>query len=204
MSKKIDRNYWINDSIQLHEGLNTLDDTYEIEITNGEVTCFRAYDSKIINRVFGWSNWRRFLLGGSPYFCLGFLTLFAFWIYNYKDRDNPLFQKTVVIVLSFFGLVAGWFIFYSLYPKPDIPYSWYYALLLIGSLLINAGTILFIRWARRRQLTIDELTSRIHSLTHYISSRIYGRYIQKQDKKEYLIETLSKYQDITTDNSASK
>lgn len=198
LSKKIDRSYSIADT-ELHEGLNILDDTYEIEITNGKITCFRAYDSIIINRVFGWSNWRRFLLGGSPYFCLFFLTLFCVWIYSYKDRENPLFQKTVIVVLCFFGLVSVWFTIYSLYPKPDIPYSFYYILLFLGSLLINTSIFFFIRWARKRHFSVLELTSKIQHLTYLISYRIYGRYIQTKDKKEYLVETLNEYNSLRAD-----
>ncbi len=205
LPKKVDRSYSIADT-ELHEGLNILDDIYEIEITDGKVTCFREYDSTVINRVFGWSNWRRFLFGGSPYFCLVFLTLFCIWIYLYKDRDNPLFQKTVITVLSFFGLVSIWFTIYSLYPKPDIPYSSYYALLFLGSLLINASAFLFIRWAiKRQQLLADKfahMASKIHRLSHLISYRIYGKYVQTKDKREYLVETLKEYKDLTTKNVA--
>jgi hypothetical protein len=200
LPKKVDRSYSITDT-ELHEGLNLLGDGYEIEITNGKVTCFREYDSKIVNRIFGWSNWRRFLLGGSPYFCLLFLTLFCVWIYSYKDRNNPLFQKTVITVLCFFGLVSGWFTIYSLYPKPDIPYSSYYILLFIGSLLINISVFFFIRWARKRHFSVAELTGKVQRLTYLISYHIYRKYVQTKDKKEYLIETLSEYKDLTKEKT---
>lgn len=203
LSKKVDREYSIIGT-ELQEGLNILDDTYEIEITNGKVTCFREYDSTIINRVFGWSNWRRFLLGGSGYFCLFFLTLFSVWIFTYKNREDPLFQKTVIVVLSFFGLVAGWFTIYSLYPKPDIPYEAYYVLLFLGSVLINTALFLFIRWAYRRQdelsAQLSRATAKIQRLTHLISFRIYGRYIQAKDKRDYLEETLTEYHKLKTEN----
>ena len=41
------------------------------------------------------------------------------------------------------------------------------------------------------------MTDRIHRLTHLISYRIYGRYVQAKDKKEYLVETLNEYKDLT-------
>ncbi|WP_298547685.1 hypothetical protein [uncultured Aquimarina sp.] len=195
LSKKIDREYSIANT-KLHEGLNILDDTYEIEITDGKVTCFREYDSTIINRVFGWSNWRRFLLGGSGYFCLFFLTLFSAWIFTYKDRKDPLFQKTVIVVLSFFGLVAGWFTIYSLYPKPDIPYEYYYVLLFLGSILINTSAFLFIKWAKNRQVSIDEMKSKIRRLMKYISIDISSKYIKKSDKEKYLTDTLNQAKEL--------
>ncbi|UZO81482.1 hypothetical protein NBT05_03170 [Aquimarina sp. ERC-38] len=65
LPKKIDYKNSYSE-VKLIEGKNTIGDV-EIIVNNGKVTEVKEIHSQVINKVFGWSNWRRFLLGGSPF-----------------------------------------------------------------------------------------------------------------------------------------
>ncbi len=188
LPKKIDRLYTYSD-IELKEGINNFKGV-EIEVNNGQILKIRKVESKVINKVFGWSNWRRFLYGGSPYFCLIALTIFCFWVYKNKEKDNIHYRRTVRVVLSFFSFVSIWFCIYSLVPKNDLSYYNYYMLLIGGSIFINFGFYFYIKWKSKKLYSTAQMKSKIQDLTKYIAIDIYRKYIQKVDQKQYLIDTL--------------
>ncbi|WP_062056066.1 hypothetical protein [Aquimarina longa] len=194
LSNKIDYKYTYID-IELEEGKNSFDGL-EINVVDGKILSIQKVESEVINKVFGWSNWRRFIYGGSPYFCLAALTLFCFWIYKNKEKDSKYYKRTVRIVLSFFSFVSVWFCIYSLYPRNDFSYRKYYIILIGGSILINIGVFFYIKWLRKEVYTLEELKEKIRRLTKFVSYDIYKKYVNKADKKEYLIDTLKEFKEV--------
>ena len=167
LSSKIDYKYSYSD-VTLREGKNSFEGI-EINVKNVKISNILKVDSEVINKVFGWSNWQRFIYGGSPYFCLAALTLFCFWVYKNKEKDSKYYRRTVRIVLSFFAFVSVWFCIYAVYPRNDFSYRKYYILLIIGSIVINVGIYCYIKWVRREVYTLDELKEKIRRLTKYLS-----------------------------------
>ncbi len=193
LPKNVDYCYDKTDII-LTEGLNSFEGV-DIYISNGKIVKVQKINSEVINKIFGWSNWRKFLLLGSPYFCLATLSIFSFWVFLKKNRDE-YFKRTVLVVLSFFSFVSVYFSIYALLPKNEMPYSTYYILLFIASIALNLGGYNFFKFVKAKSYSIDNLMIKIRSLTRFISEDIYTKYIAKADQKNYLIDMAKNYKEL--------
>ncbi len=148
----------------------------------------KRYEAALDNeKIFGFRNIKIFFghLGTpSVIVSLAIYLLFLFF------REDDLFFKKVTLSFSIVGLITGFFyISWVFYPSPDVPKWAYIALLFIFSIL---GTFLsYIITNYYYKLSKIDLIKKTQDLISYIVFDIKAKYIQKQDRKEYISDYLN-------------
>ncbi len=138
------------------------------------------------DKVFGFRNIKIFL--GHLGMPIVSIALALCLLFLFLKEDNLFFRK-VSLWFSIVGLISGLFyVIWVFYPSPDVP-EWAYILLLFLFSIIGTVLMYFVSRYLYKLSEID-LVFKVQNLLNYINFDIKRKYINKNDREEYMDDFL--------------
>ncbi len=144
--------------IELKEGINEIDNV-SIVLNKGKVTNVIKTEKSVINKVFGFSNFRKFVFMASPFLSLLFLTVFLGYVLL-QVKDKKL-KKLGKLIFNFYLFTALFYLLWIFIPNNDLSPIYYRIYIAIGALLLWGMVFFSYKYFLSKQTRVSILINHI-------------------------------------------
>ncbi len=167
----------VKTNIELTEGENQIGNVYVV-IENGKVISAEVNEKEVINRVFGFLNFRKFVFMTSPFFSILFLTLFLGYIL--LNMKNSILKRLAKVIFFFYMYTSMFYILWIFIPPNDFDPVYYRIYIAIGALLLWGIVLCSYKYFKSKQTRVSIL------INHILRTRVETVYplAETEDKEE--------------------